>query len=35
MANVMLKILDVFFFFGMSPNVLAFEVSVFTSDFKF
>ena len=34
MANVMLEILGGFLF-GMSPDVPAFKVRVFTSDFKF
>ena len=34
MANVMLKILDGFSL-GMSPDVPAFKILVFSSDFKF
>ena len=34
MANVMLEILDIFFF-GMRVNVQAFKVRVFANDFEF
>ena len=35
MVNLMLEILDGNFLFGMSPDVQAFKVRIFTSDLKF